>query len=148
MNNKSAAKGTRGEHIAIAALNKHTGLDFKRVPLSGSGVIKGDIFLPNKTNKYCIEVKNYADDHLTSKILTSKESQFEKWWNQAIDQAEKTKQQPLLIFKFNRSKLFVATYEEMFSDNYKYFTLYPHGVFIAKLEEWLANDKENIKWIL
>jgi len=146
MTNKSAAKGTRGEHQAIAALNKHTGLDFKRVPLSGAGHIKGDIFLVNKANRFCIEMKNYAADHLTSKILTSKESQFEKWWIQAVDQANKTGQEPLLIFKFDRSKLFVATLEEMFSDDYKYFVLYPEGIYISKLEDWL---KENsIQWVL
>jgi Holliday junction resolvase len=146
MTNASVAKGTRGEHVAIAALNKHSGLDFKRVPLSGAGHIKGDIFLVNKANRFCIECKNYSEDHLTSKILTSKDSQFEKWWLQATEQAEKSKQEPLLIFKFNRSKLFVATYVEMVSDKYKYFILHPHKIYIAKLEEWLTH--EDIKWIL
>jgi Holliday junction resolvase len=146
MTNKSAAKGARGEHIAIAALNKHTGLDFKRVPLSGAGHIKGDIFLVNKANAYCIECKNYAADHLTSKILTSKDSQFEKWWEQATTQAAKAEQKPLLIFKFDRSKLFVATEEEITSNAYKHFVLHPHKIYIAKLEEWLAG--ESIQWTL
>ena len=129
MTNKSAAKGARGEHIAIAALNKHTGLDFKRVPLSGSGHIKGDIFLVNKANRFCIEMKNYSDDHLTSKIITSKESQFEKWWDQATTQADKTGQLPLLIFKYNRSKLFIAFTLEAIegwevTGEYKYFIIH------------------------
>jgi Holliday junction resolvase len=148
MTNKSAAKGTRFENSVIGILNKYTGLDFKRVPLSGSSHIKGDIFLVNKQNKYCIECKHYKDDHLTSKILTSKESQFEKWWKQAIDQASKSNQEPLLIFKFDRSKVFIATENKMKKsyNNLIVNLLNYSPIFIAKLEDWLTN--EDIEWTL
>lgn len=144
MSNPSKDKGSRAENAAKSILNNYTKLDFKRVPLSGASHIKGDLFLVNTNNKYCIEVKHYKDDHLTSKILTNKESQFIKWWIQTIEQANKTKQEPLLIFKFDRSKFFVATLEPMMNTNF--FILYPHKIYIAKLEEWLEGNE--IQWIL
>jgi len=144
MTNASAAKGARFENAAKGILKKHTGLDFKRVPLSGASHIKGDLFLVNTNNKYCIECKHYKDDHLTSKILTSKESQLLKWWSQAVEQAEKMGQEPLLIFKFDRSKFFVATLEEM--NNPEFFILHPQKIYIAMLERWLEGN--NITWIL
>lgn len=140
MTNKSAAKGTRGEYKAIEILNLYTGLDFKRVPLSGASHIKGDIFLINTNNRFCIECKNYAEDHLTSKILTSIDSQFEKWWKQTIKQANVNNQKPLLIFKYNRSKLFLATDIPIISSKFKYFILYPYNIYIAKLEDWLEHE--------
>jgi len=149
MSNPSKEKGTRAEHAAIKVLNEHTGLTFKRVPLSGAGDIKGDIFLINKDNIFCIEVKHYKDDQFNSKILSSKSPTFLNWLDQSIDQGNIGKQEPLLLFKHDRSKIFIAIPVEYCNniDDYKNLILYHKGInfCIAKADDVLRY--ENIRWI-
>lgn len=106
------AKGARGETVVRDALRKLTGLQWERTPGSGAlnakHSLKGDLYIPNSRNNYCVEVKNYAEDHLTSKYLTDKTPQITTWWAQTIREAGEVDKKPLLIFKFDRSKLFAA----------------------------------------
>lgn len=106
------AKGARGETVVRDALRKLTGLQWERTPGSGAlnakHSLKGDLYIPNSRNNYCVEVKNYADDHLTSKYLTDKTPQITTWWAQTMREAGEVSKKPLLIFKFDRSKLFAA----------------------------------------
>ena len=106
----SRQKGARAETALKKVLRDATGLNFQRTPGSGAlnetHKLKGDIYIPNEKNKFCIEVKHYKDDHLTSKLLTSKNPQLFQWWEQAITQAEKVDMEPMLFFKFDRSKWF------------------------------------------
>lgn len=141
------AKGARGETQVRDTLRKHTGLQWERTPGSGAldekHGLKGDLYVPNKENLFCVEVKNYEDDHLTSHILTSKDPQLLEWWSQTVRQGVQVNRKPLLIFKFNRSKMFVAfqgvpmgPYRTMFIDA-KGFEFY-----VALLEDWLTLDKQ------
>jgi Holliday junction resolvase len=151
----SKSKGTRAESDAKKVLIQHTKLNWQRTPGSGAlneaHKLKGDIYLPDCKNRFCIEVKHYKDDHLTSKILTLKTPQLLIWWKQALDQAEKVGMEPLLLFKFDRSKWFVAFSTHFFKENdhftqdYRYLTLFTdkkdHQLFICQLEDWLVKDK-------
>jgi len=116
----SRQKGGRAEAAIKKVLRDKTGLNFQRTPGSGAlnptHMLKGDIYIPNTANRFCIEVKHYKDDHLTSKILTSKNPQLIEWWSQAVRQGEQVDMQPLLFFKFDRSKWFVATYMDLDHD--------------------------------
>ena len=148
----SRQKGARAEAAAKGLLIKHTGLDWQRTPGSGAlnaaHKLKGDLYIPDAKNKFCVEVKHYKDDHLTSKILTDKNPQILKWWEQAVRQGEQTSREPLLLFKFDRSKWFVAFKWEYKIEGYKV-VKYIHNnteIYMAKLEEWLSN--EEIEWIL
>jgi len=109
----SRQKGGRAESALKKVLRDATGLNFQRTPGSGAlnatHMLKGDIYLPNTANRFCIEVKHYKDDHLTSKILTSKTPQLMEWWNQAVRQAAQVDMQPMLFFKHDRGKWFIAT---------------------------------------
>jgi hypothetical protein len=161
----SRQKGARAEAAAKGLLIKHTGLDWQRTPGSGAlnakHKLKGDLYLPDCKNKFCVEVKHYKDDHFTSKLLTDKNPQLLKWWDQAVRQAEEIERDPLLLFKFDRSKWFVAfNWKALSKDSdffksttppYKYSLLFLNGsteeyIAVAKLEDWLA--KEQITWIL
>ena len=52
-------------------LRESTGLKFERVPASGAlEYLKGDLYVPNQRNHFCIEVKNYKESALTDKIFT------------------------------------------------------------------------------
>ena len=154
----SRQKGARAEAAAKWLLIKHTGLDWQRTPGSGAlnaaHKLKGDLYIPDEKNKFCVEVKHYKDDHFTSKILTDKHPQILKWWEQAVRQGAQTGREPLLLFKFDRSKWFVGfnchalntLHPKDLAYKHVEFTYSDeHPLYIAKLEEWLAN--EDIEWI-
>ena len=137
------AKGARGETQVRDALKAATGLKWERTPGSGAldpkHNLKGDLYVVNCDNAFCVEVKNYEEDHLTSKLLTAKDPQLLEWWNQAIRQAGQVNKKPLLVFKFNRSKIFVA-FADMPTGHYKRLTINDE-IFVALLDDWLKHEK-------
>lgn len=143
----SKAKGARGELQIRDKLRELTNLGWERTPGSGAlGVqhqMKGDLYVPNKENYYCIEVKNYEEDHLNSKILTNKSAVFPEWWAQTIRQAEQTNKHPLLIFKYNRSKFFVAFTWPAVLKYYNSMTIRMNDnvINVALLEDWINYEK-------
>lgn len=143
----SRAKGARTETVARDALRKHTGLAWERVPGSGAldpkHQLKGDLYVPNHQNLFAVEVKGYADDHLTSQIITSKTPQLLEWWKQAYRQGCQLNRHPLLIFKFDRSKLFVAFEDLPNMNNYPYMYVCREGYefFVALLDDWLQHEQ-------
>lgn len=136
------AKGALGENKVMELLNKVTPYTFERTPGSGNGTIKGDLHIPKFKNVFCIEVKNYADSPFNDKILTSKTNDFVQWWTKIQKQSGTMK--PLLIFKYNRSKFFVAT-DVKPSNVEKYIDIPWLNCYVMLLETWL--EKENIKWL-
>lgn len=141
------AKGARTETTVRDLLRKHTNLVWERVPGSGAldpkHQLKGDLYVPGRTNLWCVEVKGYAEDHLTSAILTGKKPQLIEFWEQSIRQGEQVSKQPLLIFKYDRSKVFVA-FKEMPSTNqyrYVFINCLGHEFFVALLEDWLKHEQ-------
>lgn len=154
----SRNKGARGEVAVRDLLRKHTGLGWERVPGSGAlnekHKMKGDIYLPGESNFFCVEVKNYKDDHISSKLLTDKQSQISKWWDQCISQSAKVDKLPMLFFKFDRSKVFVAFTPESITTTFcggvvpigSYLYYSDEDIYLMQAEEFLM--KNNIRWIL
>ena len=107
----SRQKGARGEDLVRDMLREYTDLQFERVPASGAlAYLKGDIYVPNTKNRFCIEVKNYAESPLSDRMFTQeKTNNLVRWWKKVVIQAAGGKQEPLLFFKYNRSKVFVVT---------------------------------------
>jgi Holliday junction resolvase len=107
----SRAKGARGEYLVRDMLRESTGMQFERVPNSGAlEYLKGDLYVPHEKNRFCIEVKNYAESPLTDRIFTQeKTNNLITWWRKLIIQAAGGNQDPLLFFKYNRSPVFVVT---------------------------------------
>lgn len=142
----SREKGARAETTVRDELRKLTGLKWERVPGSGAlnekHGLKGDLYIPNEKNVFCVEVKHYAEDQLTSKILTGKNPQLIEWWKQAVRQGKQVDRKPLLIFKHDRSKIFVA-YEEFPSSQLQYLmaNIDEHEFFISILSEWINQEK-------
>ena len=132
------AKGAEGERQVRDLLRKHTKLEFQRVPMSGAlDYMKGDIFLPNMHNNYCIEVKFYKDSHFNDKILTAlKSNVFIRSWEQTIEQAKKAGAKPALFFKYNRSKIFVAQRDEP-ENGLNYMYVSHLGCYVSLAHEWL-----------
>ena len=132
------AKGAEGERQVRDLLKGHTGLAFERVPMSGAlDYLKGDIFLPNMHNNYCIEVKFYKDSHFNDKILTAlKSNVFIRWWEQTTEQAKKAGAKPALFFKYNRSKIFVAQRDEP-ENGLNYMYVSHLGCYVSLAHEWI-----------
>ncbi len=139
-------KGSRAESDVKKFLIEKTGLPWERVPGSGAldekHKLKGDIYLPDCKNFYCIEVKHYKDSHITHHLLSSKNPQILEWWQQCTRQAIQTGRKPLLIFKHDRSKLYCAFEDFPNGDNYNMLFIRTNGkeFYIALLEEWLINE--------
>jgi hypothetical protein len=143
------AKGARTETVVRDMLRKHTGLQWERVPGSGAldekHQLKGDLYVPGEKNLYAVEVKGYAEDHLTSAVLSSKSPQLLQFWEQAVRQGKQVKKEPLLIFKYDRSKVFVAHYNPNYmpDGSYPYMTVArdSYEFFVCLLEDWLAHEQ-------
>jgi len=142
----SRAKGARTETVVRDALKKHTGLGWERVPGSGAldpkHQLKADLYVPGRTNLYAVEVKGYAEDHISSALLTGKNPQLIEFWKQSVRQGQQVNKKPLLAFKFDRSKIFVA-FLDMPTADYRYIfvSIDEHEFYIALLEEWLVNEQ-------
>ena len=142
----SRAKGARTETVVRDALKKHTGLGWERVPGSGAldpkHQLKADLYVPGRTNLYAVEVKGYAEDHISSALLTGKNPQLIEFWKQSVRQGHQVNKKPLLAFKFDRSKIFVA-FLDMPTGNYRYIfvSIDGHEFYVALLEDWLVNEQ-------
>lgn len=142
----SRAKGARGEYLVRDILREYTGHQFERIPNSGAlAYLKGDLYVPHEKNRFCIEVKNYADSPLSDKIFTQeKTNNLIKWWKKVIAQARVGDQEPLLFFKYNRSKVFVCTMlPPKSTDRYMFIPWLDCYILIA--EEWL--DAEEVEFL-
>jgi hypothetical protein len=144
----SRAKGARVETQAKEMLVKLTKLPWERTPGSGAldakHNLKGDLYVPNHNNVYCVEVKGYAEDHINSGILTHKTPQTLEWWRQATKQSKLVSKEPLLIFKYDRSKLFVAFESMPETIAYRHmFVHYENTVefYVALLEDWIKHEQ-------
>jgi Holliday junction resolvase len=142
----SRAKGARTETVVRDALRKHTGLGWERVPGSGAldpkHQLKADLYVPGRTNLYAVEVKGYAEDHISSALLTGKNPQLIEFWKQSVRQGQQVNKKPLLAFKFDRSKIFVA-FLDMPTGNYRniFISVDGHEFYVALLEDWLVSEQ-------
>jgi hypothetical protein len=141
----SRQKGATAETAARDLLRKLTDLKWERVP--GSGMLdakhglKGDLYVPKEENLFAVEVKHYKDSHLDHSVLTGKNPQLLEWWEQAERQGRQLDKKPLLLFKHDRSKFFVA-FKDMPTCDYRYMFISALGYefYTALLEDWISNE--------
>ena len=144
MANAGKIKGSAYEAKIALLLSKEFGKEFRRVPLSGAiDYLKGDIWMPHDTAwfPYCIECKHYASIEWNN-LLTSKTTDMYSFWAQTVREAGVMHKKPLLIFRWNRSKDFVAFSDEIIVDNYIEIKSFGHQFKIALLSEWLTAIKK------
>lgn len=148
MASKQAAKGTRAEYKARDMLRDSTQLDWQRCPASGAlGAqfkMKGDLYVPGEGNLYTVELKHYKDDHLSSKILTNTTSPIFDWWEQTTREAGQNGNEPLLVYKWDRSKFYIMTYD--YFDAPKHLYLSELDTYVYDFELFLKNNNIT-KWI-
>lgn len=145
----SRAKGRTAEISCRNELRKLTNLVWERTPMSGAldakHKLKGDVYVPGVNTKFCVEVKHYADDHISTKLLTTK-SIFYEWWAQTVREAGQMDKDPLLVFKHNRSKWFAAStsenlYFSMLDNEHKFLVLHPQEIVICLLTEFCKYEE-------
>lgn len=140
------AKGARAEIIVRDKLRELTGLNWERVPRSGAlspvHQLKGDIYLVGEKNLYCVEVKHYEDSQCNTSVLTAKDPLLLTWMEQAVRQGSQVSKIPLLIFKHDRSPLFVA-FDSMPTSNYRFFYISAKGLefYVSLLDEWYKAEQ-------
>ena len=133
-------KGNRGEQQVISLLNRLTDEQWVQTPGSGSGKIKGDLQVPLKHNIFTVEVKFYKHVGFGSKIYTQKSNNLYKWWSKLCKQAQDMQQEPLLIFKENHGKFFVATVRKP-KNTLRYMHIAWLGAYILIAEHWLEKEE-------
>lgn len=109
--NKSASKGTRFEYKVRDLLTKKTGVKWDRVPMSGAGSMKGDLYCKSNHYFYCIECKSFKDSVIQENLLNAKSNNLYSWWEQTMREAKEMNRKPALVFKKDRGKLLVAVLE-------------------------------------
>ena len=138
----SRQKGHKAELLVANMLTRWTNLPFEQTPGSGSGKIKGDLWLKHHINKFLIEVKFYKDDAISTKVFTNKSNNFVQWWAKTKQQAEDSNLEPVLFFKANHAQFFVSTIRKPKQLDYMYISWL--GAYICLAEKWL--EKETQEW--
>lgn len=142
----SRAKGARAETQIRDRLRELSGLTWERVPSSGAldpkHGLKGDLYVPNEKNLWAVEAKHYKEDQVTSSVLTAKDPILLGWWDQAVRQGHQVDKHPLLIFKYDRSKLFAA-FADLPTGLYDYINICAKGYYfhISLLDDWYAEER-------
>ena len=144
MANKSKIKGSAYEAKIKRYLNSHFDIEFERMPLSGSiEYLKGDIWTPHDTAAwpYCIECKHYKDIQWNN-LLTAKTTDLLNFWRQAVREAEVMRKEPLLIFRWNRSKDFVGWSDDVEVNQYVEIKSFGCHFKVTQLDDWVKAVKE------
>ena len=68
-----------------------------------------------------------------------------KFWEQAVREAEVMNKKPLLIFRWDRSKDFVAFNDDIVVDSYIKVCAFEHEFKIALFSDWLRAVKKQTK---
>jgi hypothetical protein len=148
----SRAKGARAEAALKKVLVGATGEQWERIPASGAldavHGLKGDLYIPNKDNKYCVEAKSFKDSAINHNLVSGVGKPLLEWVEQAIRQGKQVNKKPLLMFKHDRSKWFVCFWDE--PEHLEKYILYQYDseelpVYLALLSNWLK--QEDITWV-
>lgn len=145
--NKSKAKGSAFEAKIAKRFTEEFGKEFKRVPLSGAlEWMKGDIVCIKDTAwfPYTIEAKHYKEINWNS-LLTAKSSDMFSFWEQTQREAKVMEKKPLLVFRWDRSKDYVAYDDDTALDAFIHVKSFGHEFKIALLDDWIIAIKNQTK---
>ena len=113
MASKQSAKGARFEYFVRDMLTEKTGVKWDRVPMSGAGSMKGDLYCLTNHYYYCFECKSFKDTVIQENLLSAKSNNIFGWWEQTVREAEQMNRKPALVFKKDRGKPLIAVEEHI-----------------------------------
>jgi hypothetical protein len=104
--------------------------------------MKGDLIVIDDTAwfPWTIECKSYAEIEWGN-LLTAKTSDLHNFWRQTVREAEVMKKRPLLIFRANRSKDYVAYDDYIKVDDYVEINSFGNRFKISLLDNWITSVK-------
>lgn len=115
---RSKRRGKTYERRVAALLTQLTGINFRKVPSSGGwnkqGLVvleqqfSGDVVCDNSNFKFSVEAKNRTNFSLISALSNPDTAPFTEWWYQCCTDANTIGLLPMLIFKPDNQKDFVA----------------------------------------
>ena len=110
MSSKSKTKGRSFEYVVRDLFSEHFNNKFERVPLSGAlEYLKGDVYCPWLPEfPYCIEAKHHKEVPWNNLISAKKSSLLLDFWKQTCRGANQMKKSPLLVYKWDRSKIYAC----------------------------------------
>lgn len=139
----SKNKGRAFEYVVRDKLSDTFNSQFERVPLSGAlTYLKGDVYPPWLPDfPWCVEAKHHKEVDWNN-VLTAKTSLLLEFWDQTKREALIMKKNPLLIYKWDRSKLFCCWNDELVSiTNYVEVNSGTRKFKMGLLDDWLNAAK-------
>lgn len=113
MSSKQTQKGSRLEYKVRDLLTEKTGVKWDRVPMSGAGSMKGDLYCLRNHYFHCFECKSFKDSVIQENLLNAKSNNLYGWWAQTVREAKEMSRIPALVFKKDRGKLLIAIEERI-----------------------------------
>lgn len=139
------AKGTAFEAKIAKYLTQELGMEFKRMPLSGSiSYLKGDLWTPTDTAgfEFCIECKHYKEVNWNG-LLTAEKCDLLEFWRQALREAEVMEKSPMLIYRWNRSKDFACWEADFINCKHQMeMNVFGLNFKMALLSDWVEEYKK------
>lgn len=143
MSSKSKTKGRAFEYKVRDVFTETFTTQFERVPLSGAlDYLKGDVYPPWAPDfPWCIEAKHHKEVNWNN-ILTAKTNLLLSFWTQTVREATQMKKLPLLVYKWDRSDLFVCWNDDLVSvENYLKVKIDEHEFNMCLLKDWAERAK-------
>lgn len=142
MANTSKTKGRSFEYVVRDLFTEAFNTQFERVPLSGAlAYLKGDVYAPWKPDfPWCVEAKHHKEVPWNN-VLTAKSSLLLDFWRQTLREAQVMKKSPLLVYKWDRSKLYACWNDSITVPDYLHIKSGDCEFRMALLDAWLPAAK-------
>jgi hypothetical protein len=144
MTNASKNKGRAFEYVVRDKMTDTFKSQFERVPLSGAlSYLKGDVYAPWLPDfPWTIEAKHHKEVEWNN-VLTAKTSLLLEFWDQTTREAMVMKKNPLLIYKWDRSKLYACWFDDKVkTKNFVHIKSGTREFYMALLDDWLLEASQ------
>lgn len=144
MTNASKNKGRAFEYVVRDKLTDTFKSQFERVPLSGAlSYLKGDVYAPWLPDfPWTVEAKHHKEV-VWNNVLTAKTSLLLEFWDQTVREAAVMSRSPLLVYKWDRSKLYACWNDELVNtDNYVIIKSGTRQFKMSLFDDWLVQAKK------
>ncbi len=139
MSNLSKTKGRAFEYVVRDKCSDTFKSQFERVPLSGAlTYLKGDVYAPWLPDfPWTIEAKHHKEVDWNN-ILTAKSNLLLEFWDQTTREAKVMNKLPLLVYKWDRSKIHCCWDDDRIKiDNYVFVQSANRKFYMGLFDDWL-----------
>lgn len=144
MTNASKTKGRSFEYVVRDKFTETFNSQFERVPLSGAlAYLKGDVYAPWLPDfPWTVEAKHHKEVPWNN-LLTAKSSLILDFWDQTTREAAVMKRNPLLVYKWDRSKIFACWNDELVTvTSFIEVNAFERRFKMALFDDWLNSAKK------